>query len=640
MDELRSDDPRWIGGYRLLGRLGAGGMGRVYLARSPRGRTVAVKVVRAELAEQEEFRGRFRREVAAARRVGGPWTAPLIDADTEADVPWLATGYVAGPSLQQVVARDHGPLPVASVRVLADGLTRALADIHGAGLVHRDLKPSNVMLTIDGPRVIDFGIARALETVADDGSITYTGAMVGSPAFMSPEQVRGDRVTPACDIFCMGSVLAFAATGLQPFGAASSGVHAQMFRIVQEPPDLDAVPEELRGLVAACLAKDPEERPSLTDVRRRLAAIAPPAPDGDTGADSGTGSFGATGSGAGAGARAAAEEPWLPAAVVARLGRQAVRLLELEEAETGSLPVITTPEPQLRPEQSARPASQSTPAPRPPAEPWPQVPPRPEPVADLGTAYPAGPAYRDAPTPAPGRGPAQAGAGPTVPPRVGPAGPAAFTGHASPAGPAGLAAPTPFTGPAGPAGPGGPGLPERSGAPRRRRRVLVAVAGVLVVAAAAVAAVVARGSGGGSGGGPTAAPSTHASAAASARASAPADASAAAGDLHPPADMVGTWRTSFDGGDATAADTRVLTVHADGTVELTGDGPSYSCAWSMHVTSAGPPVALSPSQVTRGSATSCLPGGATTLTLVDADHLRRDNVDSGRSPLTYEKTGG
>src|SRR5690242_20444695 len=175
MDELRADDPRWIGSYRLLGRLGTGGMGRVFLARSERGRTVAVKLVRPELAAQEEFRGRFRREVRAARRVGGKWTAPVLDADTEAEIPWVATGYVPGPSLQQVV-RDYGPLPERSVAVLAAGLAHALADIHAAGLVHRDLKPSNVMITIDGPRVIDFGIARALETVADcSGPLTHTG---------------------------------------------------------------------------------------------------------------------------------------------------------------------------------------------------------------------------------------------------------------------------------------------------------------------------------------------------------------------------------------------------------------------------------------------------------------------------------
>ncbi|MFI0894991.1 serine/threonine-protein kinase [Streptomyces sp. NPDC020983] len=315
VDQLRADDPRRIGAYRLLGRLGTGGMGRVFLARSERGRTVAVKLVRPELAAQEEFRGRFRREVRAARRVGGKWTAPVLDADTEAEIPWVATGYVPGPSLQQVV-RDYGPLPERSVAVLAAGLAHALADIHAAGLVHRDLKPSNVMITIDGPRVIDFGIARALETVADgSGPLTHTGGMVGSPAFMSPEQVRGDRVTPACDVFCLGSVLAYAATGLQPFGAAGSGVHAQMFRIVQEPPDLEAVPEGLRGLVAACLAKAPADRPSPTGVLELVGGAA--AGEADEG-------------------RA---EPWLPGAIVAQLGRHAVRLLELEagaEADPGA----------------------------------------------------------------------------------------------------------------------------------------------------------------------------------------------------------------------------------------------------------------------------------------------------------------
>ncbi|NUP40335.1 MAG: serine/threonine protein kinase, partial [Streptomyces sp.] len=323
MEQLRADDPQRIGAYRLLGRLGTGGMGRVYLARSDRGRTVAVKLVRAELAAQEEFRGRFRREVRAALRVGGKWTAPVLDADTETEIPWLATGYVAGPSLQQVV-KDFGPLPERSVAVLAAGLAHALTDIHTAGLVHRDLKPSNVMITIDGPRVIDFGIARALETVADgSASLTHTGAMVGSPAFMSPEQVRGDRVTPACDVFCLGSVLAYAATGLQPFGAAGSGVHAQMFRIVQEPPDLDPVPEGLRGLVAACLTKEPERRPSLAEVLELIEGIRDRAAPQE--ADAGR------------------AEPWLPGAIVAQLGRHAVQLLELEAEAEDAAPEAEAP---------------------------------------------------------------------------------------------------------------------------------------------------------------------------------------------------------------------------------------------------------------------------------------------------------
>lgn len=248
MEQLGSGDPRRIGSYRLLGRLGAGGMGRVFLARSDRGRTVAIKLVRPELAAEQQFRDRFRAEVGAARRVGGVWTAPVLDADTEATVPWVATGYVAGPALQRIVSGRpgvpvsesgaYGPLPERSVRILAAGLAGALQDIHRAGLIHRDLKPSNVLMTIDGPRVIDFGIARALETVAD-GGLTRTGALIGSPGFMAPEQVRGERVTTACDVFCLGSVLAYAATGRLPFGVADTGVHALMYRIAQEDPGSD-----------------------------------------------------------------------------------------------------------------------------------------------------------------------------------------------------------------------------------------------------------------------------------------------------------------------------------------------------------------------------------------------------------------
>ncbi|KPC71209.1 serine/threonine protein kinase [Streptomyces sp. NRRL WC-3753] len=296
-----------IGTYRLLGRLGAGGMGHVYLARSERGRTVAVKVVREELAALEEFRERFRQEVESARRVGGYWTAPVLDADTEAGVPWVATGYVAGPSLQQVVGHDHGALPERSVRTLAAGLAHALQDIHAAGIIHRDLKPSNVLVTIDGPRVIDFGIARALETVTD-GGLTRTGALVGSPGFMAPEQVRGDRVTPACDVFCLGSVLVYAATGRLPFGAANSGVHALMFRIAQEEPDLDGVPEGVADLVRDCLRKDPAARPGLAEILERTGAQ-----DTVTGGRS--------------------RDPWLPSALVAQLGRHAVRLLDTENPE-------------------------------------------------------------------------------------------------------------------------------------------------------------------------------------------------------------------------------------------------------------------------------------------------------------------
>lgn len=312
MDKLGSDDPHRIGAYRLLGRLGEGGMGQVFLARSDRGRTVALKLVRRELAEQPAFRARFRQEVRAAHRVGGAWTAPVLDSDTEAPVPWVATGYVAGPSLQRIVSGRpgapvtdsgaYGPLPLRSVRFLGSGLAHALQHIHGAGLIHRDLKPSNVLMTIDGPRVIDFGIARALESVPE-GDLTRTGDLVGSPGFMAPEQVRGERVTTACDVFCLGSVLAYAASGRMPFGAAESGgVHALMFRIAQEEPDLTGVPEDLAGVVRDCLAKDPAARPGTGEILARLG-------------------------------EAEADEPWLPATLIAQLGRHAVGLLDAEDPE-------------------------------------------------------------------------------------------------------------------------------------------------------------------------------------------------------------------------------------------------------------------------------------------------------------------
>lgn len=364
MEKLGAGDPQRIGAYRLLARLGAGGMGHVYLARSDRGRTVAVKLVREELAEQEEFRARFRQEVQAARRVGGYWTAPVLDADTEAEIPWVATGYVAGPSLQAVVGHDHGALPERSVRILAAGLAHALRDIHAAGLIHRDLKPSNVLVTIDGPRVIDFGIARALETVTD-GGLTRTGALVGSPGFMAPEQVRGDRITPACDVFCLGSVLAYAATGTLPFGSTNSGVHAMMFRIAQEEPDLEGLPEGLADLVRECLRKDPAARPTLDRILERTGAE-------DTVSDGRT------------------RDPWLPSALVAQLGRHAVQLLDTENPDeaSGQAPVPSAPAlppaPRLRPRISPSPRP---PRPRPPRNMPPprprRAPPRPRPGSPL-----------------------------------------------------------------------------------------------------------------------------------------------------------------------------------------------------------------------------------------------------------------
>ncbi|MDG9726017.1 protein kinase domain-containing protein [Streptomyces sp. DH41] len=308
MNGLEPGDPEWIGTYRLLGRLGEGGMGRVYLARSDRGRTVAVKTVREELARQPDFRRRFAQEVKAAQRVGGEWTAPVLDADTQAPTPWVATGYVAGPSLAEVVDQQYGPLPPASLRVLAVGLLRALQTIHGAGLVHRDLKPSNILVTIDGPRVIDFGIARALDvsTQSADG-FTRTGAVVGSPGFMSPEQVRGEKVSYASDIFCLGAVLAYAATGRMPFGTDEGGMHSLLFRIATEEADLSGVPEPWQGLVASCLVKDPDKRPTPDELLTSIEDME--------------------------GADAARGGAWLPGEVLAELGRHAVQLLDSEDPE-------------------------------------------------------------------------------------------------------------------------------------------------------------------------------------------------------------------------------------------------------------------------------------------------------------------
>lgn len=312
MQPLEAGEPRVIGAYRLLGRLGAGGMGRVYLGRSAGGRTVAVKIVHPHFAADEEFRARFRREVEAARRVGGEWTAPVLDADPEAAVPWVATGYVAGPSLDRAVA-GHGPLPEASVRAVGAGLARALVAVHALGLVHRDVKPSNVMLTLDGPRLIDFGIARATDGTA---SLTSTGVSVGSPGYMSPEQILGKGVTGASDVFSLGAVTAFAATGRPPFTGDNSAT--LLYKVVHEPPELDGIPAgELRELIASCLAKAAAERPAPEDLAAALG-----------------GALGAPG--------------WLPGPLVEEASRAAVALLDLDAdaseggAEAGSGPVSFT----------------------------------------------------------------------------------------------------------------------------------------------------------------------------------------------------------------------------------------------------------------------------------------------------------
>ncbi|MET9170395.1 serine/threonine-protein kinase [Streptomyces misionensis] len=301
MRALAGDEPVAVGPYRLIGRLGAGGMGRVYLGRSAGGRTVAVKIVHPHLALDEEFRARFRREVEAARRVGGAWTAPVLDADPDAPVPWVATAYAAGPSLAAAVT-EHGPLPEHTVRALAAGLAEALTAVHALGLVHRDVKPSNVLLTLDGPLLIDFGIARATDGTA---SLTATGASVGSPGYMSPEQILGKTVTGAADVFSLGAVLTYAATGRSPFPGDSSA--ALLYKVVHEDPELGALSGELREVAAACLAKSPSARPFPADVGHRLAP---------------------------GGAARLVAGGWLPGPLVERVSRSAVHLLNLDTGET------------------------------------------------------------------------------------------------------------------------------------------------------------------------------------------------------------------------------------------------------------------------------------------------------------------
>ena len=271
--ELQAADPRSVGPYLLLGRLGSGGMGQVYLGRSPAGRLVAVKVIRPDLAGEPGFRTRFAREVNAARNVSGLFTALVVDADVSGPVPWLATLYVPGPSLSEAVA-SQGPLPTAAVLTLASGLAQGLQAIHAAGVVHRDLKPANVLLARDGPRVIDFGISRAAE-VTETTALTQTGMVLGSPGFMSPEQAEGASVGPPSDVFSLGGVLTFAATGEGPFGTGSTP--QLLYRVVHSPPDIARLPREIRSLVERCLIKDPGLRPATSDLIAALGAGRPAA---------------------------------------------------------------------------------------------------------------------------------------------------------------------------------------------------------------------------------------------------------------------------------------------------------------------------------------------------------------------------
>ncbi|HMD93429.1 MAG TPA: serine/threonine-protein kinase [Trebonia sp.] len=277
VQSLRRWDPDWIGPFAIIGRLGAGAMGQVYLARSTAGRLVAVKTIRVELAEEPGFRARFAREVAAARRVSGVFTAAVVEADPEADLPWLATAYVPAPSLSTLV-RKCGPLPVPAVRWLAAGCAEALASIHNAGLLHRDVKPSNVLVAPDGPRVIDFGVARAAERV----QLTVTRGAPGTPAYMAPEQARdSSQASPASDVFSLGATLVFAATGHAPY--QGEAVMDILVRLATEPPDLAGVPPELTELVAGCLQRVPRDRPTTGAILTRLGPFAAASEQAGTG---------------------------------------------------------------------------------------------------------------------------------------------------------------------------------------------------------------------------------------------------------------------------------------------------------------------------------------------------------------------
>ncbi|MER7466732.1 serine/threonine-protein kinase [Streptomyces sp. NPDC097981] len=296
MQPLTDDDPRWLGNHRLLYRLGAGGMGAVYLGRSPGGRTVAVKVVRADLAADPGFRARFAREVRASRALTGPGTVPMLDSDTEAAVPWLASAYVPGHTLFEALD-VHGPLPEATLWRLLAGLAQALEGVHAAEVIHRDVKPSNVLLAQDGPLLIDFGIARS----ADETVLTGTGTVVGSPGYMSPEQAEGQRVGPASDVFSLGASLAFAATGRNPFGTGSA---AQVFyRVVHHEPDIADVPPDFADVLRSCLAKEPGRRPAAAALRAAAEERRPASGD------------------------------WLPAPITASIARTAEFVLHLETPE-------------------------------------------------------------------------------------------------------------------------------------------------------------------------------------------------------------------------------------------------------------------------------------------------------------------
>ena len=272
MRELQPGDPDRLGPFEIRSRIGSGGMGVVYLGRSPSGRLAAVKLVRLEVADDEEFRARFRREIDAARQVSGAFTAGVLDADPDAERPWLASAYIEGPSLRERVI-DAGPMPLPEVRKLGAGLAEALADLHRVGLVHRDVKPGNVLLAADGPRLIDFGVIRS-DALAE---LTESGFIMGSAGYMAPEQAEGRRTGPEADVFSLGALLTFATTGQGPYGTGSAAT--LLLRTVNEAPDLTGVPAELRGVIQRCLAADPVDRPRDRDLLAMLAPGAEPLPE-------------------------------------------------------------------------------------------------------------------------------------------------------------------------------------------------------------------------------------------------------------------------------------------------------------------------------------------------------------------------
>ncbi|MEU6881942.1 bifunctional serine/threonine-protein kinase/ABC transporter substrate-binding protein [Streptomyces sp. NPDC046712] len=303
LQPLLPSDPSSIAGYRLLGRLGAGGMGVVYLGRTDNGELAAVKVTHADQADQADFRARFRREVEAARRVSSPWAVPVTGADPDAPEPWMATSFVPGPSLGEAVTA-HGPLPERSVRILGGAVARALAAVHQAGLVHRDVKPGNILLAVDGPRLIDFGIARTTGETA----LTSTDMVVGTPGFLAPEQAeaRAAEIGPPSDVFALGCLLAYAATGRPPFGTGA--VDALLYRTVHDEPDLDGVPDGVLDLVRACLAKNPAQRPTAEEISAGLTEDTP-----------------------------GAAADWLPAPVVRTIAERSAAMLALPEIDATQL---------------------------------------------------------------------------------------------------------------------------------------------------------------------------------------------------------------------------------------------------------------------------------------------------------------